>query len=316
MRLDAYVAEYWPEQSRSTWQKHIKAGYVTVNDEVVTSTKYELGEDDEVKVNPPKQPDFTSETLPILYEDENVTVIDKPDGVLTHAKGVLLEEFTVADFMHSRFSIDSQGDTERGNPPRAGDSASTAGRSALSGRTQSRSEETRTAIVHRLDRDTSGVLICARNPTAHSFLQKQFSLKKAKKTYLAILDGEPKQHEAILRLPIERNPKAPATFRVGSNGKPAETAYRVLWTDGEQTLVELKPLTGRTHQLRVHMGYLGTPIMNDRFYNSKKPAGRLALHAFKLEITVPGGERRTFTADVPESFKELLPTKGQLWLPG
>ncbi|HEX6462736.1 MAG TPA: RluA family pseudouridine synthase [Candidatus Saccharimonadales bacterium] len=314
MRLDAYVAEYWPEHSRSTWQKYIKAGYVTVNGETITSTKYELGEDDEVKVNPPKQPDFTTETLPILYEDENVTVIDKPEGVLTHAKGALLEEFTVADFMHSRFSADPRGNAERGSP-HTGDSTNPTEKSTLSDRAQSQIEETRAAIVHRLDRDTSGVLICARNPEAHSFLQKQFSLKKAKKNYLAILDGEPNQPEALLRLPIERNPKAPATFRVGANGKPAETAYRVLWTNGQHTLVELQPLTGRTHQLRVHMKYIGTPIMNDRFYNPKKPSGRLALHALKLEITIPGGDRKIFSAAVGDDFKALLPPEALSWLP-
>lgn len=290
MRLDAYVAEYWPEHSRSTWQKYIKAGYVTVNGDVVTSPKYELSEDDEVKVNPPKQPNFVHEQLPILYEDDNVTVINKPAGVLTHAKGALLEEFTVAEFMRHRFQ---PGPTKPTAP-----------------------DDTRTAIVHRLDRDTSGVLICARNPKAHSFLQKQFSLRKVKKTYLAVLDGEPKQHEAILRLPIERNPKAPATFRVSSNGKPAETSYRVLWTDGSHTLAELKPLTGRTHQLRVHTQYLGTPIMNDRFYNPKKSSGRLALHAWQLEITIPGGERKTFTATIPTDFQALLPAEAHSWLPG
>ena len=144
---------------------------------------------------------------------------------------------------------------------------------------------------------------------------ESFSLKKVKKTYLAILDGKPKQHEAILRLPIERNPRAPATFRVGSNGKPAETSLKVLWTNGKQTLVELKPLTGRTHQLRVHMNYIETPIMNDRFYNSKIPTGRLALHAWQLEITVPGGERKTFIATVPDDFKALLSTEALQWLP-
>ncbi len=278
MRLDVYVAEYWPEHSRSQWQKYIKDGHVTVNGEVVTSPKYDISEDDFVKVQPPQKATFTDQSLPVLYEDENVTVINKPSGILTHAKGATLDEFTVAEFMRSRTT-----DAPEGNRP---------------------------GIVHRLDRDTSGVIICARTPEAQSFLQRQFSFRKVKKTYIAIVDGEPKQPEAILRLPIERNPKAPATFRVGPSGKPAETSYKVLWSDGNHSILELRPLTGRTHQLRVHMAYLGVPIKNDRFYGNKKTGGRLALHAYKLEITIPAGIRKTFKAPLPPDFTALLPNIG------
>jgi len=278
MRLDVYLAEFWPERSRSEWQKLCKAGHVTVNGEVVVSPKYELDEDDAVAVNPPKTPDFAKETLPVLYEDDNVMVINKPAGILTHAKGAPLDEFTVAEFMRTR--------------------------------TTDKPESNRPGIVHRLDRDTSGVIICARNPEAHSFLQRQFSDRKAKKTYLAAVEGAPKEQQAILRLPIERNPKSPSVFRVGVNGKSAETHYQIVWSDGRHAVVRLKPITGRTHQLRVHMAYLGTPVLNDRFYSKNPtPKQRLALHAYELEITIPGGKRMTFTAPLPEDMRALLPTE-------
>lgn len=273
MRLDVYLAQYWPDRSRSQWQKLCKNGCVTVNGEVVISPKYELDEDDAVAVNPPKEPDFSAQTLPVIFEDDNVTVINKPSGVLTHAKGAPLNEFTVAEFMRSRTT-----DKPEGNRP---------------------------GIVHRLDRDTSGVIICARNPMTQSFLQRQFSDRKVKKTYIALVQGHPKAPEATIKLPIERNPRLPATFRVGTNGKPAETYYKVLWSNDSVSLVLLKPFTGRTHQLRVHMDYIGTPIVNDRFYGKTKQGGRLALHAMSLEITIPGGERKLFTAPVPEDLRGL-----------
>lgn len=277
MRLDVYLAEYWPERSRAQWQRLCKEGHVKVNGEVFTSPKFELGEDDAVTVQPPEKLDFSTETLPVLYEDENVTVINKPAGILTHAKGARLEEFTVGEFMRGRTS-----DQPDGNRP---------------------------GIVHRLDRDTSGVMICARNPEAQSFLQRQFSNRNVKKTYLAVLSGVPKQPEAIIRLPIERNPKLMSTYRVNANGRPAETLYKILWHDEKRALVELKPLTGRTHQLRVHMAHMGTPIVHDRFYGQQSQTGRLGLHACRLEITIPGGLRKIFTAEVPDDMKKLIPSE-------
>lgn len=272
MRLDAYVAIYWPEYSRSQWQKFITNGLVMINGEVETSSKRILGEDDEVTVNLPEVPEFTGQTLPIIYEDDNVTVINKPVGILTHAKGAPLDEFTVAEFMRHR--------------------------------TTDKPESNRPGIVHRLDRATSGVIICSRTPEAHSHLQRQFSDRKVKKHYVARLSAIPKQPEAILRLPIERNPAKPQQFRVGANGKPAETHYKLIktFTDGT-CLVDLWPKTGRTHQLRVHMDYIGTPILGDTFYGGKK-ADRLYLHAADLEITIPGSKRMTFDAPLPKEFNE------------
>jgi 23S rRNA pseudouridine1911/1915/1917 synthase len=281
MRLDVYMAQYWPEYSRSQWQKYIAEGRVKVNGEVEKTVKTELGEDDQVTFDMPEKPSYEGQTLPVLYEDENVIVINKPAGILTHAKGAPLDEFTVAEFVRSR--------------------------------TTDKPESNRPGIVHRLDRGTSGVIICAKTSEAHSHLQRQFSNRNVKKHYVAVLSKTPKEPEAIIKLPIERNPKKPQTFRVGGQGKPAETRYKVreMLPDGK-CLVDLYPQTGRTHQLRVHMAYMGAPVEGDRLYNpgskAARPAwpakaDRMMLHAADLEITIPGSERKVFKAPLPEDMK-------------
>lgn len=267
-RLDTTLAERYPETSRSTWQKHIKAGHVSVNGVVQESPKFDVIEADTIAINTPDATDHTERELPIIYLDDNVIVINKPIGVLTHAKGALNDEFTVAEFFrrYCSYNLDTN----------------------------------RPGIVHRLDRDTSGVMIGARNEATATMLQKQFADRKTKKTYMAILKGHPKQPEAKIDLPIGRNPNAPSTFRVDPKGKPAVTSYHVLAEDKKNSLVELQPRTGRTHQLRVHMQYLGTPILGDRVYG--READRLYLHAYSLEVTIPISDRRTFTAPVPADF--------------
>lgn len=279
MRLDAYLAQYWPEYSRSQWQKYVAAGYVKINGVIVTVSKTSLGEDDEVTVHVPDAPVFNDKTLPIVYEDDHVIVINKPSGILTHAKGPVTEEFTVADFVRPRLTEPD--------------------------------ETNRPGIVHRLDRETSGVIICTKDKTTKSLIQKQFQDRRAKKTYLAVVQGRPKNDSARLELPIERNPKAPASFRVGPNGKTATTTYQVLASTGDYSLVELKPETGRTHQLRVHMAYIGTPIVGDTLYGGgKSPINRLCLHAKGLEITIPPSDRRTFSVEPPDDFKAFITKAG------
>jgi 23S rRNA pseudouridine1911/1915/1917 synthase len=160
-------------------------------------------------------------------------------------------------------------------------------------------------LVHRLDRDTSGVVILAKNPETQTFLRRQFQDRKAHKTYFAILTGVPKLKEARLNLPIMRDLKHPTTFRVDPRGKESETFYKVLKNDDKHSLVELRPTSGRTHQLRVHMKYLEHPILGDPIYGVEK-ADRLYLHAGSLEITLPGGARKTFEAKIPESFEDVF----------
>ena len=273
-RLDIHLSTAFdPSISRSLWQKYIKAGYVSVNQHVVTAPKFEVDETDEIAVKLPEQEQASAE-LPILYEDDDVMVVNKSSGLLTHAKGGLSTEPTVAEIIRPKTSFASGTD--------------------------------RPGIVHRLDRDTSGVLIIAKTTEAAAHLQRQFAQRTTKKTYLAVTDGVPKLAAAKIDLPIGRNPAAPSTFRVDPNGKPAQTTYRVLAATDAQALIELRPTTGRTHQLRVHLAYLTTPILGDRVYG-KLNASRLMLHAHKLEITLPSGERKTFEAAAPEEFRQSFP---------
>jgi RluA family pseudouridine synthase len=151
-------------------------------------------------------------------------------------------------------------------------------------------------------------MICAKNTEALSWLQKQFAQRRTKKTYLAVVKGGMNPEAAIIDMPIERNPKAPATFRVGEQGKPAKTTYRTLVSGKTHSLVELKPETGRTHQLRVHLAHQGHPIVGDTFYGGQS-ADRLYLHAAELELTILAGhERKVFRAAVPPEFQELANT--------
>lgn len=272
-RLDSVLADNYPAYSRSTWQKYIKTGCVSVNGAPVYSINMGVTEIDDISVQLPNSVDYSEKELPILYIDNDVIVIDKPAGILTHTKGELNDEFTAADFFrrYTTFGVSSN----------------------------------RPGIVHRLDRDTSGVLMGARNPAAAAFLQAQFSARKIKKYYSAVIMGQLKEPRAEIDLPIGRNPSAPSTFRVDPKGKSAVTYYTVLAGNAACSLVRLQPVTGRTHQLRVHMAYLGHPILGDRVYG--KPAERLFLHAERLEVTLPGGAARTFQAPLPPEFTEFFP---------
>lgn len=275
MRLDVYMAQYWPEHSRSVWQKYIEMALVQVNEVAITSVRYELDEDDAVTVLPIPENDFSKQTLPVVYEDEHVVVIDKPSGILTHAKGSLTDEFSVAEFMRMKMSEPD--------------------------------ETNRPGIVHRLDRATSGVIISAKDSETKRKLQKQFQDRKAHKTYIAIVDGRPKIDEANIELPIERNPRQPSSFRVGASGKSALTHYKVLASNDKYSVLELRPVTGRTHQLRVHLQYVNCPIVGDTLYGgSKSPIGRMCLHAQSLEITIPESQRRVFEANPPKDMQDFM----------
>ena len=274
VRLDIYLStKFDTTVSRSLWQKYIKAGYVSVNNKVVTTPKFEVDEIDEIALNLPEK-EQADVDLPILYEDDDVIVVNKPSGLLTHAKGGLSDELTVAEIIRPKTSFAT--DTDR------------------------------PGIVHRLDRDTSGLLIIAKNPESAAHLQRQFAERTAKKTYIAITDGKPKLNAAKIDLPIGRNPSAPSTFRIDPNGKPAQTTYHVLAENDAQSLVELKPTTGRTHQLRVHLAHLNAPILGDRVYGKSSDC-RMMLHAQKLEVALPSGERKVFEAAIPDEFKKFFP---------
>jgi len=271
-RADVFITSKYPEFTRSSLENLFERELVSLISKPVKAS-YRLRAGDVLVVDDSilklKVPNID---LPIIYEDNDVIVINKPEGVLTHSKGAVNDEATVATFIRPK--VDE----------------------SLSGN--------RAGIVHRLDRATSGVIICAKNGGALKHLQKQFSQRRTNKIYTAIADGVPAPAEAIIDAPIERNPKRPQTFRVSQNGKPATTHYKVqtVYNGGINSLLELKPKTGRTHQLRVHMAYVKAPITGDRIYG--QPAEHMYLHASSLEITIPSGERKIFTAALPDYFKD------------
>ncbi len=267
-----------PELSRAFAVKLIEQGKVRVNDAVVAKPGYKLAVGDGVKIDYDlaavgRVPEID---MPVLYEDEDCVVIDKPAGVLVHSKGGFNPEATVATWLRSRLRDE------------AADSVNN-----------------RAGIVHRLDRATSGVMLCAKSQVALSWLQKQFAQRKVKKTYVAVVQGKLDHAEAVIDMPIERNPKHPQTFRVGSHGKPATTAYETLQHAHGLSLVELRPTTGRTHQLRVHLAQLGHPILGDTLYGGMV-AERLFLHAVSLEITLLDRQRKVFSSPLPAEFKVIL----------
>lgn len=281
-RLDQRVVALMPLLSRSFATKLISDGKVTINGKVVTKGGTKLKPEDVVLINYEHE-EFVIPNieLPVLYEDDDCVVINKPLGLLTHSKGAFNPEASVATWLHNRIQDKTLIEANEHQP------------------------NARAGIVHRLDRATSGVMIAAKSAAALASLQKQFSQRKAKKTYIAVVSGHLKQPEAIIDMPIERNPKAPATFRVGINGKAAVTHYKVLQESEHLSLLELRPETGRTHQLRVHLAELGHSIVGDTLYKGK-PAPRMFLHAHKLEITTPSRERHTFESPVPNEFQELI----------
>lgn len=260
IRLDHMMVDIYKSYNRSTLQKFIENGFVKVDGETVTKSNQKFPKGVKIDLHVPEKLKNADVKPKIIYEDNDVLVVEKPAGLLSEAKGEYCPERTLADFG---------------------------------------------LIAHRLDRDTSGIMILAKTPEVQKFLKKQFQDRTVHKTYLAVVEGELKLPEARVDLPLIRDKKRPTTFRVDPNGKESETFYKVLKTNGEKSLVELKPTTGRTHQLRVHMHYLGHPILGDPVYNGAK-ADRLYLHATTLEITLPGGKRRVFTSKMPENFDRVV----------
>ncbi len=266
-RLDIFMQSQFPQYSRSTIQKLLKSENILVN-KLPSRSSYKLREGDKLKLSEPDS-DFTKDLdLKVLYEDDDCVVIDKPEGILSHSKGAINMEPTVASWLESRIK-DIPGD--------------------------------RAGIVHRLDRGTSGVMICAKTNKAQLFLQKQFSERKVKKVYLAVIKGSMDPLEAIIDMPIQRNPNRPSRFKVSVNGKSAVTHYKQLRSKGKYSLVEMTPQTGRTHQLRVHLAQMKHPIIGDLFYEGEE-ADRLYLHAETLEIQLPSKEKKIFTSPPSKEF--------------
>ncbi|HSX16253.1 MAG TPA: RluA family pseudouridine synthase [Candidatus Saccharimonadales bacterium] len=291
-RLDQKVVELVPELSRGYAARLVEEGKVTVNGAAQTKPGYKLrvGDDVAVDFDVSELGQIPDIDLPVLYEDDDCVVIYKPVGVLSHSKGTYNPEATVATWLRKRLADHKNSNLD--------DSPLDAEKDGV--------VSNRAGIVHRLDRATSGVMICAKTSKALSWLQKQFATRNVKKTYAAVISGRMEPAEAIIDMPIGRNPKAPATFRVDVQGKPAKTAYQTVRSNETHSLVELKPETGRTHQLRVHLAHQHHPIVGDVLYGGE-PAERLYLHAEILEITIlKGHERKVFTAPIPDEFSTLV----------
>lgn len=271
-RLDIVLADAYPALSRSFLQKLCASDQVQVNGHPQKSG-YKVSPGDEVTVlydmaSIEKVDDID---LPILFQNDDVIVINKPTGVISHARGRYWNEPSVASFVRQ-----------------------------ITGQ-----EGERAGIVHRLDRATSGVMICAKTAAAMTHLQRQFADRSVKKTYVAVVSGHMNPERAIIDMPIERNPKAPSTFRVGPNGKPSQTQYAVLKSSDTLQMLELQPRTGRTHQLRVHLKHTGHPIVGDTLYGGVVK-DRLYLHANRLTLRLLDGTEHVFEAPIPNEFNELL----------
>jgi 23S rRNA pseudouridine1911/1915/1917 synthase len=272
VRIDKHLSTRFPEYSRAALSKLFDLNLIKKD-----GTPLKPGE----KVRPgsvveydlgPLQASSEVIELPILYEDKNVIVVGKPVGVISHARGRFWQEASVASFIRSRVS-------------------------GLEG--------VRGGIVHRLDRATSGVMICAKNESTLSFLQRQFHDRKVQKTYVAVVKGHLEHAQATISAPIKRNENDPKRFMVHPDGKSAETDYRVVRTSGLYSLCELKPKTGRTHQLRLHMKHIGAPIVGDDLYGGE-PASRMMLHASQLEITLPDHEIHKFSSILPKELSDYV----------
>jgi 23S rRNA pseudouridine1911/1915/1917 synthase len=276
IRLDVFVAGQYPEFTRSSLEALFNNELVQVN-KSSAKPSYKVKGRDKVKVDETLlRSDPPALELPVIYEDTDIIIINKPDGVLTHAKGALNLEGSVASFIKPRLTDKN-----------------------LSGN--------RAGIVHRLDRHTSGVIITAKTEAAQKWLQKQFSTRKVKKTYIAIVEGGLDPEKALIDAPIARNPSKPQTFSVQPAGKPSQTEYETLEhiekAGKSYSLVKLVPKTGRTHQLRVHLACIGHPIVGDGVYGHAGP--ELLLHAMELELTTPDKSRQTFKAPIPDKIRNF-----------
>ncbi len=281
IRLDKYLTEHYPNYSRSKLQKMIKTGLVLVNGKV-SGNGYILRSDDNVFVKPDKKIFKGIETenlaIDVVYEDKGCLVINKPPFVIVHpSEHSSLRSGTIVNALMSKFSFKHNFD------------------------------DLRPGIVHRLDKDTSGLLVIAKNEDSYLQLVDQFKDRLVKKSYLALISGIPRHSEGVIDSPIGRSTRDRKKMDIGNSisAKTAISSYRVINhfnVDNEivVSLVEVKILTGRTHQIRVHMAAIGHPVVGDVTYGNKKLNGyfqekfglkRQFLHAWKLGFRSPSTKK-------------------------
>lgn len=287
-RIDRYLAEAFPDISRSRLQKLIEQGNVLLNDQVCTSKKTTVQPGDRLSLTiPPAKPlDLQPEAIPldILYEDEFLIVINKPAGLVVHpapghANGTLVNAL-LAHCSH----LAGIGGVQR------------------------------PGIVHRLDKDTTGAIVVAKTDQAHQHLQRQLKAKTAGREYLGVVHGAPAQTQGTIDQPVGRHPvdrKKMAILPVEKGGRTAVTHWQVRERLGNYTLMDFQLKTGRTHQIRVHSAYLGYPLVGDPVYSSGRSVGvnlpGQALHAWRLRLEHPvSGECLEFVAPLPTTLTKLL----------
>lgn len=283
-RLDIYVAEEMKELSRTTIKRLIDEGRILVNGKKVKSS-YKPEEEDCISIDIPEVCEIglipQEIPVPVIYEDKDIIVVNKPKGMVVHPAN--------------------------GNPDGTLVNAILAMcKDSLSGI----GGEIRPGIVHRLDKDTSGLLIVAKNDMAHINMSKQIQDRKVTKKYIALVKGIVTENEATINLPIARSTKDRKKMAVAPKGKEAVTHFEVLQRYDKYTLLELKIDTGRTHQIRVHLSYIGHPVVGDGVYskgqNEFNIEGQM-LHAKHLEFMHPiTDEKMVLDAPLPEYFEDIL----------
>ena len=284
-RLDVYIAGKDEEITRSSAQRQIEQGSVVVNDKVITKVSYKVTEGDDIKIEEqePVEIELKAQNIPIdvVYEDKDIIVVNKPKGMVVHPAN--------------------------GNPDGTLVNAIMAiCKDSLSGI----GGEIRPGIVHRLDKDTSGLLIVAKNDIAHVNMSEQIKRHEVKKTYIALVRGIVKENEATIDMPIGRSNSDRKKMAVTKNGKNAVTHIKVLKRYDKYTLLEINIETGRTHQIRVHLAHIGYPVIGDYIYsNGKNEFGIVGqcLHAKSLEFKHPiTGKDMKLEAPLPEYFEKVL----------
>lgn len=284
-RLDSFLSEINPDISRSKIQNFIKAGCIKINDTLKKSS-YILKENDRIDFEIPdsqKDLEIKPQNIPIdiVYEDENMLVVNKPSGMLTHPTTLERENSLVNTLLN-----------------KYGDNLSD-----ING-------EFRRGILHRLDRNTSGLLMIAKNNKAHEFLAEQIKNHTITKKYRAIVKGIIKEDEFEIDKAIGRNPNQPHKMTVRDDGKPSKTIVKVLERFKEHTYIELTLITGRTHQIRVHMKSINHPVYNDTLYGAgigKVKTEEQVLQSYFLRFTKPfGNEIIKLEIEPDEKIQKVL----------
>ncbi len=279
-RLDKLLAQLEDSISRSQWQRQITGGGVKVDGEEA-KVSYRVSEGEQIEIDPPEDfrpHDLRPQDLPIdvVYEDEHVIGVDKKSSTVVHP-GPGNWEGTLANALIFHYE----------DLPRPDDGL-------------------RPGIVHRLDKGTSGILVVARTGLAYEHISNQFKERSVDKEYLALVEGTFAEEGGLIDAPIGRDPKSPTIMTVKFGGKESQTEFFVISESDDSTLLRVKPHTGRTHQIRVHMDYIGHKIAGDERYGGR-PYSRFMLHSRRITFAHPKtGEKLTLESPIPPEFAELM----------